>query len=215
MAFSILGFGWPKYLLVDPASVGTKRIRFIKTNYDWFLAVIPFEFAAVLLYLSLSGLAPISYAGQIYHICLAILGIIIVVTASSSSLPSSLSTSTSIATSSNTPSTTTLPSSSSSTAASTTTTTAVYCASTCTGSFNSSANTTTCSLYCDDGGSYYCRSTSTYCAGQYYDPAGFGFCNPASSRFTGSCNTTDYCCVYDNYYPDYYCLSKISCGFSD
>ncbi|CAF1051176.1 unnamed protein product [Adineta steineri] len=137
-----------------------------------------------------------------------------IVTAPSSSSLSSLSTSISIATSSNTPSTTTSPSSSSSTAASTTTATAVYCASTCTGSFNSSANTTTCSLYCDDGGSYYCRSTSTYCAGQYYDPAGFGFCDPASSRYTGSCNTTDYCCVYDNYYPDYYCLSKVSCGFS-
>ncbi|CAF0943754.1 unnamed protein product [Adineta steineri] len=97
---------------------------------------------------------------------------------------------------------------------STTTTTAVYCASTCTGTFNSSINTTSCSLYCNDGGSYYCHTTSTYCAGKYYDPAGFGFCNPASSRYTGTCNTTGYCCVYDNYYPDYYCLSKVSCGFS-
>ncbi|CAF1238485.1 unnamed protein product [Adineta steineri] len=97
---------------------------------------------------------------------------------------------------------------------STTTTTAVYCASTCTGTFNSSINTTSCSLYCNDGGSYYCHTTSTYCAGKYYDPAGFGFCDPASSRFTGTCNTTGYCCVYDNYFPDYYCLSKVSCGFS-
>ncbi|UJR19369.1 hypothetical protein I4U23_022498 [Adineta vaga] len=62
----------------------------------------------------------------------------------------------------------------------TTTTTAPYCATTCSGSFNSSIVTTTCSLYCDDGGAYYCRPASTYCSGQYYSPSGFGFCDPAS-----------------------------------
>ena len=99
-------------------------------------------------------------------------------------------------------------------ASATTTTVAPYCATTCTGSFNPSVITTTCSLYCDDGGVYYCRNNSTYCAGLYYSPSGFGFCDPASSRYTGPCNTTGYCCVYDNFYPDYYCLSKSSCGFS-
>ncbi|CAF1261029.1 unnamed protein product [Adineta ricciae] len=95
----------------------------------------------------------------------------------------------------------------------TTTTPGVYCATTCTGSFNSSASTT-CGLYCDDGGGYYCRPTSTYCAGKYFSPTGFGHCDPASSQYTGPCNTTDHCCVYDNFIPDYYCLSRSSCGFS-
>ena len=100
--------------------------------------------------------------------------------------------------------------------ASTTTTTSssVFCATTCTGSFIPSANSITCSLYCDDGGSYHCRSNSTYCPGQYYSATGFKFCDPASTRYTGACNTTGSCCVYDNYYPDYYCLSKISCSFN-
>ncbi|CAF3865306.1 unnamed protein product, partial [Rotaria sordida] len=96
----------------------------------------------------------------------------------------------------------------------TSTTTAAFCATTCTGTFNPSINTTTCSLYCDDGGSYYCTTASTYCAGLHFSSVGFGFCNPASSRYTGACNTTTHCCVYDDYYPDYYCLSKSSCGFT-
>ncbi|CAF1551151.1 unnamed protein product [Adineta ricciae] len=95
----------------------------------------------------------------------------------------------------------------------TTTTPTAYCASTCTGSFNSSASIT-CGLYCDDGGGYYCRPSSTYCAGKYFSPTGFGYCDPASSQYTGPCNTTDHCCVYDNYIPDYYCLSRSSCGFT-
>ncbi|CAF1455886.1 unnamed protein product [Adineta ricciae] len=100
-----------------------------------------------------------------------------------------------------------------STVSMTTTTPTAYCASTCTGSFNSSASIT-CGLYCDDGGGYYCRPSSTYCAGKYFSPTGFGYCDPASSQYTGPCNTTDHCCVYDNYIPDYYCLSRSSCGFT-
>lgn len=99
-------------------------------------------------------------------------------------------------------------------ASTTSTTTAPYCAATCSGIFNPTVTTTNCSLFCNDGGSYYCLPNSTDCAGQYYSPNGFGFCDPASVRYTSSCNTTSHCCVYDNYYPDYYCLSKNTCGFS-
>jgi len=126
----------------------------------------------------------------------------------------STSTSTTTAGTTITTTTTSTTTVSTSTTSMTTTTTTAYCANSCSGTYNPTLNASTCSLYCDDGGSYYCRNSSTYCVGKYYSPTGFSFCDPTSVRFTAVCNTITHCCVYDNYFPDYYCLSKASCGFT-
>ncbi|CAF4198844.1 unnamed protein product [Adineta steineri] len=76
-SLSILVIGWPNYVLFDPASWGTNRIRFTRTDADWFLASMPFLFAAWLLYLCFSDLLKMPYAHQVYDICLAIFSIIV------------------------------------------------------------------------------------------------------------------------------------------
>ncbi|CAF0995494.1 unnamed protein product [Adineta steineri] len=76
-SLSILVMGWPNYVLFDPTSWGTNRIRFTRTDGDWLIASMPFAFAACLLYLCFSDLLKMPYAHQVYNICLAIFAIIV------------------------------------------------------------------------------------------------------------------------------------------